>query len=64
MRYNKNFMDWKKSRWREQTAEEIETVRQKTLETMEAERKENAGEDKEKDLLSTPIFIGGNVYTH
>ena len=62
MRYNKNFMDWKKSRWREQTAEEIETVRQKMLETMEAERKENAGKDKEKDLLSTPIFIGGNVY--
>lgn len=62
MRYNKNFMDWKKSRWREQTTEEIETVRQKMLETMEAERKENAGKDKEKDLLSTPIFIGGNVY--
>lgn len=62
MRYNKNFMDWKKSRWREQTAEEIETVRQKMLETMEAERKKNAGKDKEKDLLSTPIFIGGNVY--
>ena len=62
MRYNKNFMDWKKSRWREQTAEEIETVRHKMLETMEAERKENAGKDKEKDLLSTPIFIGGNVY--
>lgn len=62
MRYNKNFMDWKKSRWREQTAEEIETVRQKMLETMEAERKQNAGSSKEKEPLSTPIFIGGNVY--
>lgn len=64
MRYNKNFMDWKKSRWREQTAEEIETVRQKMLESMEAERVKNAGStgEKEKESLATPIFIGGNVY--
>lgn len=62
MRYNKNFMDWKKSRWREQTAEEIETVRQKMLETMEAERKQSDEKSKEIEPLSTPIFIGNNVY--
>ncbi|MFR3273833.1 MAG: hypothetical protein ACLTQI_08550 [Slackia sp.] len=37
-------------------------MRQKMLETMEAERKQNAGSSKEKESLSTPIFIGGNVY--
>ena len=39
MRYNKNFAAWKKSRWQEETAAQIETVRAEMLERIEEERK-------------------------
>lgn len=67
MRYNKNFAAWKKSRWQEETAAQIETVRAEMLERIEAERAKASqadGNSAENAMATqaTPIFIGGNVY--
>ena len=65
MRYNKNFVDWKKSRWQEETAAQIETVRAEMLERIEEERAKAAGSvdaAQPASTQATPIFIGGNVY--
>ncbi|MDO4591125.1 MAG: TerC family protein [Slackia sp.] len=68
MRYNKNFAAWKKSRWQEETAAQIDAVRAEMLERIEAESAQRSVE-KKSDAASndtaaqaTPIFIGGNVY--
>lgn len=65
MRYNKNFADWKKSRWQEETAAQIETVRAEMLERIEEERAkvaDSADASQPATTQATPIFIGGNVY--
>lgn len=64
MRYNKNYVAWKKSRWQEETAAQIETVRAEMLERIEAERAKGAGESDASlpAAPATPVFIGGNVY--
>lgn len=66
MRYNKALADWKKARWKEETANQIEAVRTEMLERMEHARTNpsEAGQAPamEKPSTATPIFIGGNVY--
>ncbi|MDO5042007.1 MAG: TerC family protein, partial [Slackia sp.] len=56
----------KKSRWQEETAAQIETVRAEMLERIEEERAKAAESNNTAQgsttTQATPIFIGGNVY--
>ncbi|MEG0503716.1 MAG: TerC family protein, partial [Raoultibacter sp.] len=64
MTYNKNFADWKKSCWKQETAAQVERVRTEMLEQMEKEKQETAtGVAPSADQAGiTPVFIGSNVY--
>lgn len=63
MRYNKNYAAWRKGRWQEETAAQVDAVRDEMLARMEAERTQGAKDkDSQGHTPATPVFIGGNVY--
>lgn len=59
MRYNKNLATWKKSRWSEDTAAHVDSIRTKVMER--AESKEGASK-KPQPHIATPVLIGDNAY--
>ena len=69
MRYNANFLAWRKERWKTETAAQIENVRAEMMEQMEREAAEDAASDKGADGEKgsaperiQPVIIGNNVY--
>lgn len=70
MRYNANFLSWRKSRWKEDTQAQIETVRVEMMDQVKRQDTEDNSsmkqEDKKQDTNSperiTPVIIGNNVY--
>ncbi|MEF9925696.1 MAG: TerC family protein [Raoultibacter sp.] len=66
MAYNSNLLAWKKDRWKQDTASQIDRVKQEMLERFEAEQaehKENASTQEVSPVARiTPVFIGSNVY--
>lgn len=66
MRYNKNYLAWRKDRWKTETAAQIENVRAEMMEQMKREEAEPAaqavdGEPARPERI-TPVIIGNNVY--
>lgn len=67
MRYNANFLAWRKDRWKNETAEQIDSVRAQMLDEMrrDAAKQEKDGgktERSERPERITPVIIGNNVY--
>ena len=68
MRYNANFLAWRKERWKNETAAQIENVRAEMMEQMarEAAASGDAGKQDAKDAGASeriqPVIIGNNVY--
>ena len=68
MRYNKNFLEWRKERWKTETAAQIEAVRAEMMEQMrrEADADAAAGAPAEGAKAAAeriqPVIIGNNVY--
>lgn len=68
MRYNANFIAWRKARWKNETKEQIEAVRAEMLEQMESERAAAQKAVASGDAAGpapdriTPVIIGNNVY--
>lgn len=69
MRYNANFLTWRKERWQEDTKSQIESVRAEMMEQMEQQSREDAdaarsgdGAPKGSSERITPVIIGNNVY--
>ncbi|MEG0072107.1 MAG: TerC family protein [Raoultibacter sp.] len=66
MAYNSNLLAWKKDRWKQDTASQIERVKQEMLERFENEQEEQKGNVPAQEASSvqriTPVFIGSNVY--
>ncbi len=65
MRYNKNYLEWRKERWKTETAAQMETVRAEMREKLERERAEAGGgpaAQKDAGERVTPVIIGNNVY--
>ena len=69
MRYNANFLAWRKERWANETAAQIETVRSEMMEQMEREaaadktaKTESQKSDEPRPERITPVIIGNNVY--
>ncbi|WP_080797200.1 TerC family protein [Arabiibacter massiliensis] len=70
MRYNANYLAWRKERWKNQTAEQIDSVRAQMLEDMrrdaaEQEKQGRSGAKREGEARReriTPVIIGNNVY--
>ncbi|MEG2628029.1 MAG: TerC family protein, partial [Raoultibacter sp.] len=66
MAYNSNLLAWKKDRWKQDTASQIDRVKQEMLERFEAEQaehKESASTQEVSPVARiTPVFIGSNVY--
>ena len=68
MRYNANFLAWRKERWKNETKEQIESIRAEMMEQMaseEAAAKASGSPAKpgspEPERI-TPVIIGNNVY--
>ena len=66
MRYNANFMAWRKDRWKEDTQAQIENVRAEMIEQLEEAEKAIA-DDREagvsvREERIKPVIIGNNVY--
>lgn len=65
MRYNANFLAWKKSLWKQDTKAQIETVKHEMLEQMERNTQKQGLEQgvsaQDNDRI-TPVIIGNNVY--
>ena len=68
MKYNKNFADWRRSRWQEDTAAQIDRVKSEMTERFEKQQAAEvasetpaAGKAVPSDSI-TPVFIGKNVY--
>lgn len=66
MRYNANFLAWRKDRWKEDTQTQIENVRAEMLEQLEEAEKAIA-EDRAAGVTPReeriqPVIIGNNVY--
>lgn len=66
MRYNANFLAWRKERWKEDTQTQIENVRAEMLEQLEVAEKAIA-EDRAAGVTPReeriqPVIIGNNVY--
>lgn len=66
MRYNANFLAWRKNRWKEDTQTQIENVRAEMLEQLEEAEKAIA-EDRAAGVTPReeriqPVIIGNNVY--
>ncbi len=69
MRYNKNYLAWRKGRWAEDTETQLEAVRAEMMEELEREQAaaSAAGEASAGTLAAsqeriTPVIIGNNVY--
>lgn len=68
MRYNANFLSWRKQRWKDETRSQIENVRAEMMEQIEGEqaavRASGAagGADGAVPDRITPVIIGNNVY--
>lgn len=65
MRYNANFIAWRKERWSKETAEQIESVRTEMmaeLESVKAERASGAVVPEGTPERIQPVIIGNNVY--
>lgn len=68
MRYNANFLAWRKSRWKDETKAQIETVRAEMMEQIEREResaktnRDSADAEQRSSERITPVIIGNNVY--
>lgn len=69
MRYNANFLAWRKNRWKDETKAEIENVRAEMMEQIAREGKSAAADssnesEKQSDKSEriTPVIIGNNVY--
>lgn len=58
MRYNANYLEWRKERWREDTTSQIERVR---VEMEERLRNEETQREKEANWVM-PVIVGNNVY--
>ena len=63
MRYNANFLSWRKQRWKDETKAQIENVRAEMMEQVESERSQANGSSgaSAQDRI-TPVIIGNNVY--
>ncbi len=68
MRYNKNYLVWRKGRWAQDTEKQLEAVRAEMMEELKRERaafsaEGGAGADAPagKERI-TPVIIGNNVY--
>ena len=69
MRYNANFLAWRKDRWKNETAAQIDSVRAEMMEQMKREdaRPQDADASGVSDARSeriTPVIIGNNVVRH
>ncbi len=68
MRYNANYLSWRKRRWKDETKAQIETVRAEMLEQIESDRAQArdgaqaAGAGAASRERITPVIIGNNVY--
>lgn len=68
MRYNANFLNWRKDRWKQETASQIQNVRSEMLEQIKREAAEDEGNknaDAKKEVSEDrirPVIIGNNVY--
>ena len=67
MRYNANFLAWRKDRWKNETAAQIDSVRAEMMEQMKREdaRPQDADTSGVSDARPeriTPVIIGNNVY--
>ena len=63
MRYNKNYAAWRKERWIEDTAKQVERVREEMLEKMEKDQQAvEQGSAPAPASAITPVIIGSNVY--
>ena len=67
MRYNANFLAWRKDRWKNETAAQIDSVRAEMMEQMKREdaRPQDADASGVSDASPeriTPVIIGNNVY--
>lgn len=67
MRYNANFLAWRKDRWKNETAAQIENVRAEMVEQLQRESAEpqTAGTSDASAVRAeriTPVIIGNNVY--
>lgn len=66
MRYNANFLSWRKERWNKETASQIESVRAEMEEQIKREAAADAAGNDTKKSASTeriqPVIIGNNVY--
>ena len=67
MRYNANFLAWRKDRWKNEAAAQIDSVRAEMMEQMKREdaRPQDADASGVSDARPeriTPVIIGNNVY--
>lgn len=68
MRYNANFLAWRKDRWKNETAAQIENVRAEMVEQIKREAAQDAATSTPSDAPKPaadriqPIIIGNNVY--
>ncbi len=68
MRYNKNYLEWRKNRWKTETAAQIENVRAEMMEEMKREAAADSSSGKSADAARAaedrvrPVIIGNNVY--
>ena len=69
MRYNANFLAWRKERWKNETAAQIENVRTEMLEELKREAAADVASGKPADAARDavadrvrPVIIGNNVY--
>ncbi len=69
MRYNKNYLAWRKGRWAEDTETQLEAVRAEMMEELECEQaaasaagEASAGTPAASQERITPVIIGNNVY--
>lgn len=64
MRYNANFLAWRKDRWKNETAAQIENVRAEMMEQMKREsaQPQAAGAPSADAERIRPVIIGNNVY--
>ena len=69
MRYNANFLAWRKERWKNETAAQIENVRTEMLEELKRKAAADVASGKPADAARDavadrvrPVIIGNNVY--
>ncbi len=64
MRYNANFMAWRKERWAQDTEHQIELVRNEMMEKLEEAHQSHAEAENRaaEQQKIQPVIIGNNVY--